>query len=65
MRKVLLAAAAVCGLLGSTSFNASASPSVAGLHVAPAAGVITRVDYYYGHRHYHHRRWNHDHWHYY
>jgi hypothetical protein len=65
MRKMLLAAAAVGGLLGLTSLNASAAPSAAGLHVAPQQGLVTNVDYYYNHHHYHHRHWHHGHWNYY
>ena len=65
MRQMLIAAAAVGGLLGLTSLNASAAPSAAGLNVAPGQEMVTHVDYYYNHQHYHHRRWHHEHWHYY
>jgi hypothetical protein len=65
MRKMLLAAAAVGGLLGLASVSASAAPSAAALRVAPDQGLVTHVDYYYNHHHYHHRRYYHDHWHYY
>jgi hypothetical protein len=65
MRKLLLAAVAVGGLLGLTGLNASAAPSGAGLHIATDQGPVTRVQYYYNHHHYHHRHWYHDHWHYY
>nr|WP_294526630.1 hypothetical protein [uncultured Rhodopila sp.] len=65
MRKMLIAAAALGGLFAMTATHASAAPSAAALHVAPAHGLVTSVDYYYDHHHYHHRHWQHGHWHYY
>jgi hypothetical protein len=65
MHKMLLAAAALGGLFAFTTTAALAAPSAAGVHVAPAHGLVTHVDYYYNHRHYHHRHWSHGHWHYY
>ena len=62
MRKVLLAAVALGGLLGMTSVTTVfAAPVATGLHVVPTAQV-TQVDYYYNHRHWHHRHWDHGHW---
>jgi len=65
MRRLLLAAAALGGLVALTTIEVSAAPSAIGLHPAPAQGMVTRVDYYYNHHHWHHRRWEHDRWHYY
>jgi hypothetical protein len=65
MRKMLLTAAALGGLLAMTTVNASAAPFTAGPHVAANHGLVTNVDYYYNHHHYHHRHWQHDHWRYY
>lgn len=64
MRKILLAAVAVGGLLGLGSTSVSAAPVTTGIHTLPTAHVAN-VDYYWDHRHYHHRRWRHGHWHYY
>ncbi len=64
MRKVLLSAVALGGLLGLTNVTtAFAAPTVTGLHGVPTA-QITPVDYYNNHHHWHHRHWDHGHWHY-
>ncbi|MFL5254696.1 MAG: hypothetical protein ACJ8AI_17735 [Rhodopila sp.] len=63
MRKLLLTAAALGGLLGLATTGASAAPVAVERHAAPAAHAqVTPVDYYYHHRHYHHRHWEHGHW---
>jgi len=70
MRKLLLTAAALGGLLGLAPIDASAAPVAVERHAAPAAHApaahaqVTPVDYYYHHHRYHHRRWQHGHWHY-
>ena len=65
MRKLLLTAAAAVGLLGLAATEASAAPTAAGLHAAPAAHAqVTPVGYWYHHHYYQHRHWNHNHWHY-
>jgi len=65
MSRLLFAAAALGGLFALTTVEASAAPSAAGLHPAPAQAMVTPVDYYYNHHHWHHRRWEHEHRHYY
>jgi hypothetical protein len=62
MRRLLLAAVALGGLIALTTGGASAAPSAAGVHVAPSQPLVTNVDYYYHHRHWHHRHWEHNHW---
>ncbi len=62
MHKILLAGAALSVLTAVTSFGASAAPSAAPIHVAPAQPLATHVDFYYHHRHWHHRRWERNHW---
>jgi hypothetical protein len=66
MRKVLLATLATAGLFMLPMLSASAAPSkgLDATHGMAANGIVTNVDYYYGHHHYHHRRWDHGHWHY-
>ena len=64
MRKVLLTAAALGGLLAVTATGASAAP-VTGLHMVPAPAMVTKVDYYRHHHHWHHRHWEHNRWRYY
>jgi hypothetical protein len=65
MRKILLAAVAITGLLTLTSPHASAAPfsGLSVMHAAPAPGIVTNV-YWDGHHHWHHRRWYHGCWHY-
>jgi hypothetical protein len=62
MHRLLLAAVAIGGLLAMTAGGASAAPSAAGLHVAPAKPLATNVDYWYRHHHYHHRHYDHGRW---
>jgi hypothetical protein len=67
MRKLLLAAAAMCGVLALTTLDVSAAPTRAmpTAQVLPGHGMATNVDYYWHHEHYHHRHWQHHYWHYY
>lgn len=64
MRRILLAAAIMTGLLTLTALNASAAPSsgLAGIHPAVAPGMVTKVDWYWNHRRWHHRRWSGGRW---
>ena len=64
MRKALLAAVAIGGLIGLGTVGASAAPVTTGIH-APSDAGITHVDYYWNRHHWHHRRWFHGHWRYY
>ena len=66
MHKILLAAAAITGLLTLASLHASAAPfsGMAGVHVTPANGHVTNVYYDWHHRYWHYRRWYHGCWHY-
>ena len=64
MRKFLLAAVALGGLMGLAATQASAAPVVGRTHEAAAAPVV-KADYYYNHHHYQHRHWSHDRWRYY
>jgi hypothetical protein len=66
MRKILLAAVALCGLAALTSVGAVAAPSVTGVRVAPSRPLVTHVDYFdHNHHRWHHRHWEHNHWRYY
>lgn len=60
MKKLLLAAAAVCGLTALSAFGAVAAPVVgaAGPGVAPAQHVV-QADYYWHGHHWHHRHYEH------
>ena len=66
MHKILLAAAAIIGLLTLTSLHASAAPysGMTGVPVTPANGNVTNVYYDWHHRYWHYRRWYRGCWHY-
>jgi hypothetical protein len=60
----LLLAAALASLTTLTTLAASATPSAAGLRMAPAKPLVMHVDYYWHHHHWNHRYYGHGYWHY-
>jgi hypothetical protein len=66
MRKILLATAAITGLLTLISLHASAAPlsGLSGAGAVQAHDNVTNVDWDGHHHYWHHRRWYHGRWHY-
>jgi hypothetical protein len=64
MRKILLAGAAITGLMTLVSLHASAAPFSGLAQARPAAepGMATDVYWEWHHHHYHHRHWYHGGW---
>jgi hypothetical protein len=66
MRKLILMTAALGGLFALTEAKAApVAPIMAPVQATQAHPGVTKVDYYWNHRHYAHRRWEHHRWHYY
>lgn len=66
MRRFLLAAAAIGGMITLSGFAASAAPThaAAGVYTAQHDHGVVKADWYWNHRRWHHRRWEHHRWHY-